>query len=95
MILPGPRTKSDKHWTNSRKTNARRKAKSKIEKDDKQGVSPDIYRKFSEYMDKRRKKFLKERLHEYYGKNFPVNYRSDYEFDEQWKQNLTTDEKST
>lgn len=43
-------------------------------------------------MSRQHLEFLKARLYEYYGKNFAIEYRKNYGFDEDWQGFLQTDE---
>lgn len=36
---------------------------------------------------------MNKRLEEYYGKNFPVDYKKNYRFDEQWENNAYDERK--
>lgn len=42
--------------------------------------SHEVYDKFIRILNRRRENFLKEHLVEYFGKNFPVNYKKHYHF---------------
>ena len=50
-----------------------------------QKVEESLYRKFEKFMSRQRQQNLNERLRNFYGKNYPIKYKQEYNFSEQWE----------
>ena len=48
------------------------------------GLDLILYEKFKAFMTSQRLSQLKSRLNEFYGKNFTINYKASYGFEEEW-----------
>ena len=44
-----------------------------------------VYRKFTEFMSRKRIEELRKRLTEFHGRTYPITYQPKYEFSEKWE----------